>query len=69
MGTSDAGHSFYETTKIEADGRFRGNVHEKAVTVQAHFVPPIGFGECVSKERHVRQLTSRRRRGPENEHF
>jgi hypothetical protein len=53
MGTSDGRDSFYETTKIEADGRFRGNTHEKAVSVQAHFVPPTGYGECVSKERRL----------------
>ena len=45
------GEMSYETAKIEADGRFHGFVDQKAVTVQAHFVPPIGYGECVSAER------------------
>jgi hypothetical protein len=53
VGTDERGEMSYETTKIEADGRFRGFVDEKAVTVQAHFVPPIGYGECVSAERRL----------------
>jgi CARDB len=53
VGTSDRGENFYETTKIQADGRFRGNVDDRSISVQAHFVPPLGLGECMSEVRRL----------------
>jgi hypothetical protein len=47
---ADKEEETFATTKIVANGEFRGFVDDRARTVEAHFVPPIGYGECVSEK-------------------
>ena len=51
----DRGEETTATTKIIGNGEFRGFVDDRARSVQAHFVPPPGFGECVSEEHQLKQ--------------
>ena len=46
------GPSQYETVEVDKGGRFRGIIRPPVTEVTAHYVPPPGFGECVSEPHH-----------------
>ena len=39
----------YTPTKIQQDGWFRVRLDKRPAAVEAHFVPPDGYGECDSR--------------------
>ncbi|MGY2873296.1 hypothetical protein ACVW00_000486 [Marmoricola sp. URHA0025 HA25] len=50
----DRGEETTSATKIAGNGEFRGFVDDRARSVQAHFVPPPGYGECASEEHQLK---------------
>ncbi len=47
--SADGRERVYETTKVDPEGRFRFSFKGVGVrSVEAHFVPPLGYGECES---------------------
>lgn len=46
--TKEDGDAAYETVSVDQTGGFRFQFHEAPRDVTAHFVPPVGYGECVS---------------------